>query len=103
MTYDDLLTMARAAEGETLETVTGKSFTIGVSSREEIFFTPASSGWGQTEGRKAHQRFVERYNETASLRPRDYSDVSRNASYLIGLLRWHQSRPGAGTPLEDRS
>ena len=50
------------------------------------FFRPESSGLGQTDGRKAIERFVERYNATHSLKPSDYSDVTRSASYLIGLL-----------------
>jgi hypothetical protein len=29
---------------------------------------------------------VERYNATGSLRPGDYADVTRNASYFIGML-----------------
>jgi hypothetical protein len=86
LTYDRLVALARRLEGQSLKTVTGKPFTVGVSRTGEIFFTPASSGWGQTEGRKGHQRFIERFNEIGSLQPRDYSDVSRNASYLIGLL-----------------
>ena len=86
LTYDDLVALARRFEGRPLSTVTGKSFTVGISRTGEIFFTPASSSWGQTEGRTGHERFVERYNELGSLLPKDYSDVSRNASYLIGLL-----------------
>ncbi len=86
MTYDDLVALARRFEGEPIETVTGRQFTVGVAGTGEIFFTPASSGWGQSDGRKAAERFVERYNQTASLRPSEYADVSRNASYFIGLL-----------------
>ena len=85
MTYDDLVAIARRFEGQALETVTGKRFKVGISPRE-LFFTPASSGYGQSDGRRAHERFVERYNETGSLRPSDYAKVSRNATYLIGLL-----------------
>jgi hypothetical protein len=85
--YDQLVGLARRLEGHTLQTVTGRPFTVGVSHTGEIFFTPASSGWGQTEGRQGHRRFVERYNELGSLRPKDYADVSRNASYLVGLLK----------------
>ena len=92
LTYDGLVEIARSAEGVELETVTGRTFTVGISGTGEIFFTPASSGWGQTDGRKAHQRFVERFNETGSLVPRDYRDATRSASYLIGLLRWHESQ-----------
>jgi hypothetical protein len=85
MTYDDLVELARRFEGQTLETVTGRRFKVGITPRE-LFFTPESSGYGQSDGRRAHERFLERYNATGSLRPRDYSKVSRNATYLIGLL-----------------
>lgn len=87
MTYAELLALARRFEGQTLETVTGKKFMVGVSSAENCpFFTPMSSGWGQTDGRKAAERFVDRYNRLGSLRPKDYADVTRNASYYVGLL-----------------
>ena len=95
MTYEELLALARAAEGRTLETVTGKKFTVGIY-RDSPFFTPASSGYGQADGRKAAERFLERYNETASLRPGDYADVTRNASYLIGLLLLNAPEAEAG-------
>jgi hypothetical protein len=85
MTYDDLLELARRLQGETLETVTGKKFTVGIY-RDGIFFTPASSGWGQADGRPAAERFLERYNASGSLRPGDYGDVTRNASYYVGML-----------------
>lgn len=85
MTYEELLEIARRFEGQTLETVSGRRFRVGIS-RWGAFFTPESSGYGQTDGRRAHERFVERYNETGSLRPSDYAKVSRNATYLIGLL-----------------
>ena len=57
-----------------------------VSRTGEVFFTPASSGYGQSDGRKAAERFLERYNASGSLRPGDYADVTRNASYYIGML-----------------
>ena len=85
MTYDDLVAIARRFEGQTLETVTGRRFKVGISPRE-LFFTPESSGYGQSDGRRAHERFIEHYNETGSLKPGDYAQVSRNATYLIGLL-----------------
>lgn len=87
LTHDRLLELARRAEGVTLHTVRGRAFTVGIA-HEALFFAPASSGWGQTDGRKAHERFVERYNEIGSTRPGDYGDVTRNASYLLGLLAW---------------
>lgn len=85
MTYDDIVALARRLEGRRLETVTGRGFTVGIAVGCP-FFTPESSGYGQSDGRKAAERFVERYTETGSLRPGDYADVTRNASYFIGML-----------------
>jgi hypothetical protein len=86
MTYDDLLALARRYEGKTLKTVTGKRFRVGTY-RDCAFFTPESSGHGQSDGRAAAERFVARYNAIGSLRPGDYSGVTRNASYYVALLR----------------
>lgn len=85
-TFEDLLDLARRLEDEPLETVTGRVFTVRVFRDKELVFTPVSSGFGQSDGRKAQERFFARYLATGSLRPSDYADVSRNASYLIGLL-----------------
>jgi hypothetical protein len=87
LTYEGLMELARRFEGRELETVTGRKFTLGVSSTEYCpYFTPASSGYGQTDGRKAAERFVNRFNELHSFRPSDYGAVTRNASYYVGLL-----------------
>ena len=85
MTYDELLTLARRCDGKTLETVTGRKFTVGIY-LDCPFFTPATTGNGQSDGRKAAERFLARYNASGSLRPGDYADVTRNASYYIGML-----------------
>jgi hypothetical protein len=85
MTYEELLALARRVEGKRLETVTGKGFTVGIY-LDCPFFTPESSGYGQSDGRKAAERFLQRYNESGSLRPGDYADVTRNASYYVGLI-----------------
>ena len=85
MTYADLLDLTRRLEGRTLHTVTGRPFTVGIY-RDCPVFTPASSGFGQSDGRKAAEAFVERWNAIGSLRPGDYARVTRNASYFIGML-----------------
>ena len=85
MTYEQLLELCRLYEGATLHTITGKGFRVGIYV-ETPFFRPESSGLGQSDGRKAVEAFVERFNRTHSLRPKDYADVSRNASYLIGVV-----------------
>jgi hypothetical protein len=85
VTYEEFLAIARQFEGRTLETVTGRRFTVGVY-RDCPFYKPESSGFGQSDGRAAAVRFVETYNRTGSLRPGDYAKISRNASYHIGML-----------------
>ncbi|MGH2429007.1 MAG: hypothetical protein ACRDGV_09020 [Candidatus Limnocylindria bacterium] len=85
VTYDELLELAQRYEGKTLETVTGRKFTVGIY-LDCPFFTPESSGYGQSDGRKAAERFLARYNATGSLCPGDYAKVTRNASYYVGLL-----------------
>lgn len=85
VTYDELLALARRLEGRTIETVTGRRFTVGTYLDSPVF-TPASSGIGQSDGRKAAERFLDRYNRSGSLRPGDYADVTRNASYFIGMI-----------------
>ena len=85
MTYDELLALARRFEGRTLETVTGKRFRVGIY-LDSLVFTPESSGRGQSDGRRAAELFLERYNRTGSLRPGTYARVSRNASYIVGML-----------------
>lgn len=86
MTYDELLALARSLEGRTLETATGRRFAVGVY-LDCPFFTPESSGLGRSDGRKAAERFLDRYNRIGSQRPADYAGVSRNASYFLALLR----------------
>ena len=85
MTYDELLAIAHRFEGRTLETINGRRFRVGVF-RDHAFFTPASTGNSQTDGRATHERFVDRYNEIGSPRPGDYAKVTRNASYLLALI-----------------
>jgi hypothetical protein len=85
MTYDEFLALARRFEGQTLETVTGKRYQVGIY-MDCPFYKPESTGRGQSDGRAAAERFVEQYTRSGSLRPGDYAAVTRNASYHIGIL-----------------
>lgn len=84
MTYEQLLAAARECGSDWLETKTGRRFRVCVY-LDCPFFIPESSGLGRSDGRKAAEAFVERYNATRSLRIADYKDVTRSASYLIPL------------------
>ena len=91
LTYDRSLGYARAADRATLRTVTGRAFAVGVY-RHGCCFIPASSGRGQSDGRRAPERSLERYNAIGSPRPGDYGDGTRNAFYLLGLTYSAASR-----------
>ena len=93
MTNPELLDLARRLADQPLVTVTGREFTVGTY-LDSLVFTPTSTGRGQSDGRKAAERFLARFNETGSLRPGDYGDVTRNASYLIGLIVAGRERRG---------
>jgi hypothetical protein len=86
MTYEEMLTLVRHLADRPLRTITGLEFTVSIY-RDSPVFIPSSSGLGRSDGRKAAERFLARYNETGSLRPADYADVTRNASYFVGLFR----------------
>lgn len=86
MTYEELLALARACKGEILKTSTGKEFRVGIY-MDCPFFIPLSTGQGRSDGRKAVERFLERYNQIGSLKQSDYKDVTRNGSYLVVLVQ----------------
>ena len=85
VTYEELLALSHRLRGTTLQTVTGTEFAVDVY-LECPFFIPASTGRGRSDGRKAAERFLERYNRIGSHRPADYADLTRNASYFVALL-----------------
>ena len=86
MTPAEVLALARALTGHTLQTARGAQFTVAVHGHCP-WFTPASTGIPRSDGPGALARFVDRYNTTRSLRPADYQDVTRNSSYYVALLR----------------
>lgn len=85
MTYSELLDIAHGCAGKTLKTVTGRWFGVTVVNDIPVF-TPESTGMSRSDGRLAAERFVERFSETGSTRPKDYQDVTRNASYFVALM-----------------
>ena len=86
MTYEELLSLARRLEAQTLETVTGKRFTVGIY-LDVIFFTPESTGYGQTDGRRAHERFLERYSMGAIVPLHDLTNPDTGLGFSVGYAR----------------
>ncbi|MBA4293094.1 hypothetical protein C0431_08990 [bacterium] len=87
MTYSELLAHAQTAKDQELilTTIKGKPFKVGIY-REVPFFIPLSTNHGRSDGRRAAERFLKRFNESSSHRPKDYQDVTVNSSYYIALI-----------------
>lgn len=63
MTYENLLETARACGNAWLKTSTGRRFRVGVY-LDCPFFIPESTGLGRSDGRRAAEAIVNRYNAT---------------------------------------
>lgn len=85
VTYEELLQLIERYRDEPIQTVRGSYFTVGRHLDAPVFI-PISTGLGRSDGRKAAEKFLDRFNLTGSLRPSEYGDLTRNASYLIGLI-----------------
>ena len=84
MTHEQLLSTARRLDGRLLRTSRGTEFKVEVI-MDSLVFTPMSTRLPRSNGRLATEMFVEHYNNTRSLRPVDYQNITRNASYLVVL------------------
>lgn len=91
VTYDDFIRLARSLAGRNLETLTGKRVTVEVEGGL-AYFTPESTGVRRNTSRAVTEELLKRFNRTGSLRPSDYVDITRNASYYVALLRHAQHR-----------
>lgn len=85
MTYEEFILLARRFHRQTLETKTGKRFSVEVEGGA-VCFTPESTGMRRNTSRAVTEDLLERYGRTHSLRPSDYVDITRNASYYVALL-----------------
>lgn len=91
MTYDEFIRLAQRHRGQVLETKTGKRFTVEVESGV-AYFTPESTGVRRNTSRAVTEDLLARHQKTRSLRPSDYVDITRNASYYVAVLRQTQDR-----------
>ena len=91
VTYDEPLELARRNEGRILQTPTGKRFTVGLYLDTPILHAAVLRS-RPSDGRKAAERFLARYNEIRSCATADHGDVTRNASDSIGMVTGDANR-----------
>ena len=86
MTTSELLRFADSLAGQTL-TTQARDVPFAVErSGSGLVYTLAETERTRPEPVSALEKVLARYQETISLRPADYQDVTFNASYTLALL-----------------
>ncbi len=86
VSYDALRGLAVSLEGQEIHTSTRKAaFSVEVDG-EKLIFTPASTKEPRLEYRNSIEQVLVRFNQTRSLAPGNYQDITGNASYLLTLI-----------------
>ena len=84
---EDFIIYVKSMEGKCFLTqFRGKPFTIENASNG-FFFTPQSTGKTRFHDFDTLRRILEKYNHTSSLHPKDYFDITMNASYTLALIK----------------
>jgi hypothetical protein len=99
VTLDELKAFGSGLVGETLVTRFRKRhFSLSVT-EEGFEYTPDVSGKRRKSQWRWIERFLQRYNEKRSLHPGDYNDISRNASYILTIIRAYLDSLSAPVPV----
>jgi hypothetical protein len=74
-------------DGQRLETGPQKcGFTVSVTEKG-LRYTPESSGTPRPDSWNRIERVLNHYNETHSTTRGDYTDITRNGSYVLAILQ----------------
>ncbi|MEZ5440098.1 MAG: HNH endonuclease [Lysobacterales bacterium] len=95
ITYGDFQQLVSENDGEVLTTAGGKALFRLESRTDGVRFTP-SSGKSRSVGSEGIKGYLAVYNQTGSMRPSDYSENRRHASYVLALIKlWLAQQPDA--------
>lgn len=90
---NSFLAFCKSREGKVLDTVGGRAeFELSSVAYEAFYYTPTSTGKIRKQAIKYIERILERYEETKSLSPKDYLDITLNASYILALIKLYGER-----------
>jgi hypothetical protein len=86
LTYESLRSFAATLDGQVLRTsAQQKRFTLNLLDNG-FEYVPKSSNKPRRTTKEMVERALERYNESRSLAPGHYSDITVDASYLMRLI-----------------
>jgi hypothetical protein len=86
ITYEAVKRLAESLEGEPIQTSRRKADVTVEVYGDGLIFTPASTKQPRPQSRKGIEQVLNRFNETQSLAPVDYQDITVNASYILTLI-----------------
>jgi hypothetical protein len=86
---NNLLIFAKTLEGQELQTLHRKKvFTVEVKG-EYFVFIPKSTGKPRRHDGKYLQAVCDKFSEKNSYRPKEYQDLTFDASYILAIIRWY--------------
>ena len=56
---------------------------------DDLVFTPISSGKPRKEVSRNIVKVIERFNDSKSIQPKDYQDITFNSVYLVTLIEMY--------------
>ncbi|MBT9148740.1 MAG: hypothetical protein AAGB97_06770 [Dehalococcoidia bacterium] len=85
--FDSFMAFCKRMEGQKLPTAGGRAeFTLESVQNEKLFFVPRS-GKPRHHQKRYIESVLDHHARTGSLSPSDYRDVTRNASYILALVK----------------
>jgi hypothetical protein len=85
VSYEDVLRVARAAQGRELRTLTGRAGFRTEVVGDKLYVIPSSTGKRRFVG-AGSRKAIERFNEVGSYSAADYQDVTFNSVYILRLI-----------------
>lgn len=101
ITPEELLTFARKLDGKELTTLYRKAAFSVSFNKDTLVFTPTYRNKPRPHEMKYLRRVCDDFSKSNSLRPKDYADGTRNASYTLTLIAKYldaKGIPHEGTP-----
>lgn len=87
ITRQELMEYAKSITRTTLETGARHSKFLFYVDDEGFHYIPESTKKPRIQENRYIDRVIERYNERRTLSPRDYNDLTVNASYLLAVIQ----------------
>jgi hypothetical protein len=85
--FADFLQFLKSVNGQNFNTqYKQKSFKVETTSNE-ILYTPQSTGKTRHHDLVTLKGIVDRYNDTSSLHPGDYNEMTMNSSYTLAIIK----------------